>query len=548
MTQFHVDYYVYAEVGPWVDGTMAYAASLQIPMWTAQRWLQFVEARAATGITNVNWSANDKTLTFTASLPTGAEPHTLLEPATFGSDTVAAVAVDGSSVTAPSLLVNGRTMNAITLTAGAHNVAVLYGVPTPEIAIGDVTVTEGHAGTTVANLPLTLSTPSSNSVTVNYQTGNGTAIQPGDYQTGSGTITFAPFVTSRVVPVTIVGDLALEPNETFSVTLSTPSNATIDDGTGIVTISDDDAPPTITITDASVTEGNSGTTPATFTVSLSHASGNPVTVQDATANGTATAGADYTAGSGTLTFNPGVTSLPIAVPVTGETAAEPNETFAVNLTTPVNGVFGDNQGAGTIVNDDSGTIVTTATFQVQAGGDDVTEEAGGFTANGSTVWVGSGETASTSYAGFRFTGIPIRGGGDFVGAARVALGEQPMADDRLRVRHRGRGQQRALLGGQPPVAAHPAGAAGPALVERAVAGGHVVSAGPAGLAAPATGQPTGLGAWQRRVAGRSRWRTELGAQVRNRLRGRRGLRAAPRSSPTRSSRGRSPASQSPMSR
>ena len=420
MTQFHVDYYAYAEVGPWVDGTMAYAASLQIPMWTAQRWLQFVEARAATGITNVNWSANDKTLTFTASLPTGAEPHTLLVPATFGSDTVAAVAVDGSSVTAPSLLVNGRTMNAITLTAGAHNVAVLYGVPTPEIAIGDVTVTEGHAGTTVANLPLTLSTPSSNSVTVNYQTGNGTAIQPGDYQTGSGTITFAPFVTSRVVPVTIVGDLALEPNETFSVTLSTPSNATIDDGTGIVTISDDDAPPTITITDASVTEGNSGTTPATFTVSLSHASGNPVTVQYATANGTATAGADYTAGSGTLTFNPGVTSLPIAVPVTGETAAEPNETFAVNLTTPVNGVFGDNQGAGTIVNDDSGTIVTTATFQVQAGGDDVTEEAGGFTANGSTVWVGSGETASTSYAGFRFTGIPIPPGA-VISSARLEL-------------------------------------------------------------------------------------------------------------------------------
>ena len=97
-------------------------------------------------------------------------------------------------------------------------------------------------------------------------------------------------------------------------------------------------------------------------------------MQYATANGTATAGADYTGGSGTLTFNPGVTSLPITVPVTGETAAEPNETFAVNLTSPVNGVFGDNQGAGTIINDDSGTIVTTATFQVQAGGDDVNEE------------------------------------------------------------------------------------------------------------------------------------------------------------------------------
>ena len=421
MAQFHIDYYLFSEVGPWVDGTMAYAQSLQIPMWTTQRWLQFVEAKAATTITNVNWSANDKTLTFTATLPAGAEAHTLLVPATFGSDTVTAVAVNGSPVTAPSLVVNGRTMRAITLTAGAaRNVAVLYGVPTPAIAIGDVTIIEGHTGTTVANLPLTLSSPSSNSVTVNYQTVNGTATQPGDYQSGSGTITFAPFATSRVVPVTIVGDLTLEPNETFSVTLSAPTNATIDDGTGIVTISDDDAPPTITITDATVTEGNSGTTPATFTVTLSHASGNPVTVQYATANGTATAGADYTAGSGTLTFNPGVTSLPIAVPVVGETAAEPNETFAVNLTAPVNGVFGDNQGAGTIINDDSGTVVTTATFPVLAGGDDVNEEGTTFTANASTVWVGSGETALTSYAGFRFTGVTIPPGA-VISSARLEL-------------------------------------------------------------------------------------------------------------------------------
>jgi hypothetical protein len=421
MAQFHVDYYLYGEVGPWVDGTMAYAQSLQIPMWTDQRWLQFIETRAAATLTNVNWSVNDKTLTFTATLPTGAEPHTLLVPGTFGGDTVTAVAVGGSSVTAPSLVVNGRTMRAITLTAGApRSVAVLYAVPTPAIAIGDITVTEGHAGTTVAGLPLTLSSPSSNAVTVNYQTVNGTAAQPGDYQPGAGTITFPPFATSQMVPVTIVGDLTLEANETFSVTLSSPGNATIEDGTGIVTISDDDAPPTITITDASVTEGNGGSTPASFTVSLSHASGGTVTVQYATGNGTATAGSDYTAGSGTLTFNPGVTALPIVVPVIGETAAEPNETFAVTLTAPVNGVFGDNQGVGTIINDDSGTVVTTSTFQVQSGGDDVNEEGSTFTADGSTVWVGSGAAAASSYAGFRFTGLTIPPGA-VISSARLEL-------------------------------------------------------------------------------------------------------------------------------
>ena len=204
MTQFHVDYYQYSEVGPWVDGTMAYAQSLSIPMWTAQRWLQFVEARAAATVTNVNWSANDRTLTFTVTLPAGAEAHTVLVPADFDGDTVTTVAVGGSGVSPATMTVNGRTMRAITITAGApRNVAVFYAVPTPAISIGDITVTEGHGGTTVATLPLTLSSPSTNSVTVNYATSNGTATQPGDYQSGSGTITFAPFQTSQVVPVTI---------------------------------------------------------------------------------------------------------------------------------------------------------------------------------------------------------------------------------------------------------------------------------------------------------------------------------------------------------
>ena len=170
----------------------------------------------------------------------------------------------------------------------------------------------------------------------------------------------------------------------------------------------------------SVTEGNSGTTPAAFTVSLSHASGNTVTVQYATASGTATAGPDFTAGSGTLTFNPGVTSLPLAVPVIGETAAEPNETFTVNLSGAGNGVIGDAQGVGTITNDDTGTVTTTSTFQVQTGGDDVNEESGGFTADSSTVWVGTGPAAATSYTGLRFTGVSVPPGA-VVTSARLEL-------------------------------------------------------------------------------------------------------------------------------
>ena len=83
-----------------------------------------------------------------------------------------------------------------------------------------------------------------------------------------------------------------------------------------------------------VTEGNSGTVNAAFTVSLSAASGQTVTVNYATANGTAVAPGDYTAASGTLTFTPGVTTQTLTVPVNGDTLNEPNETFFVNLSGP----------------------------------------------------------------------------------------------------------------------------------------------------------------------------------------------------------------------
>jgi len=90
--------------------------------------------------------------------------------------------------------------------------------------------------------------------------------------------------------------------------LTNPGNATISDAQGVGTITDDDGAPTLSINDATVTEGNTGTTNATFTVTLSSASGNTVTVNYATANGTATAPADYTATSGPLTFTAGQTT------------------------------------------------------------------------------------------------------------------------------------------------------------------------------------------------------------------------------------------------
>ncbi len=225
---------------------------------------------------------------------------------------------------------------------------------TPAISINDATVTEGNSGTTNATFTVTLSAPSASTVTVQYNTANGTATAGSDYQAATGTLTFAPNDTSETITVVVNGDTVFESNETFAVNLSNPTNATIADSQGLGTITNDDAqpPPTISINDVTVTEGNSGTTNATFTVTLSAASASTVTVNFATADNTATAGSDYQAASGTLTFTAGQTTKTITVAVNGDTVVEADETFAVNLSNPTNATISDAQGVGTITNDD----------------------------------------------------------------------------------------------------------------------------------------------------------------------------------------------------
>ena len=104
--------------------------------------------------------------------------------------------------------------------------------PLPSIVINDVSQTEGNAGTTNANFTVTLSAPSGRNVTVNYATANSTAVQPGDYTTTSGTLTFTPGQVTKTVSVPVVGDVLDEIDEAFFVNLSVPTNATIADSQG----------------------------------------------------------------------------------------------------------------------------------------------------------------------------------------------------------------------------------------------------------------------------------------------------------------------------
>ena len=227
-------------------------------------------------------------------------------------------------------------------------------------------MTEGNTGTKTASLAVTLSTASGQTVTVNYATANGTATAGSDYVAATGTLTFAPGVTSQTVVVTVNGDATGEPDETVLVNLSGATNASISDSQGILTITNDD-PPSLTIDSDSVTEGNFSSVTATFTVSLTSASAQTVTVAYATANGTATAGSDYTAASGTLTFTPGTTTRTINVTVLTDTLDEANETFVVNLSNPVNATIADAQGIGTIVDNDSAPSLSINNVSVTEG-------------------------------------------------------------------------------------------------------------------------------------------------------------------------------------
>ena len=248
-------------------------------------------------------------------------------------------------------LVLSNPSDAVLAVASATGLILNDDAP-PSLSIGSAAVTEGDSGTTAATFTVTLSTASAKEVTVKYATSGVTATSGADFKAASGTLVFAPGETSKTISVDVIGDLLDEDDETFHVTLSSPTDAVIANVAGVGTIVDDDEAPTISIADASVAEGDVGTVDAGFTITLSAASGKTITVQYATADGSASAGSDYEAGSGTLTFAPGETSKTIAVRVGGDVDVEPDETFTVNLSNATNAAIGNAVGVGAILNDD----------------------------------------------------------------------------------------------------------------------------------------------------------------------------------------------------
>ncbi|MEQ1906915.1 MAG: S8 family serine peptidase, partial [Pirellulaceae bacterium] len=248
------------------------------------------------------------------------------------------------------------SMAGITVTGGRLDVdAALEFVPPsfPTVAIDDVTIVEGNSpNTATATFVLSLSAASTQTITVNFATADGTAVSTSDYDSASGVLTFAPGATSHAVFVTIRGDNLVENDEQFYVDLSGPVAALLGDAQAVGTITNDDLP-TISIANVSTLEGNLGTKTFAFRVTLSAPAVQPVSMNFATSDRSAMAGVDYVANSGLLTIPIGRSQGVIRVTVNGDTTIEPNETFYVNLSDAVNGTFRKTRGVGTIKNDDS---------------------------------------------------------------------------------------------------------------------------------------------------------------------------------------------------
>jgi subtilisin family serine protease len=255
-----------------------------------------------------------------------------------------------SNTTATSSL-SGRAV-----TGGRLDIARMFGTTPalPNLSINDVSVVEGNSGSSLASFAVTLSSASTSSVTVNYATANGTATVVSDYNSSSGSLSFAPGETAKTISVVILGDLAVEPNETFFVNLSGASNANISDSSGLGTIINDDAALSISIDDSSAVENLQY---MFFTVNLSSAVLSTVTVNYATANGTARGtgnSRDFFHASGTLTFAPGETLKTISISLQNDSLVEGNEFFYMKLSSATGATLSNNQAVGTIIDDESG--------------------------------------------------------------------------------------------------------------------------------------------------------------------------------------------------
>jgi hypothetical protein len=236
----------------------------------------------------------------------------------------------------------------------------------PTWSVDDQVVAEGNSGTTQVTFTITASGLSALDLTqsVDYTTQDGSATAPGDYQATSGTASVSLlFGNSATVTVDVNGDTTPERDETFQLVLSNPSSGTIADGSGQATIVNDDRPH-VSVSGSHVNEKDGA---AVFTITLDGAGS--VSAHYATVDGSALAGQDYTAKSGTLSFSRADATKTISVPITDDSASEGDETFALQLSNVSGAASSGNDLTGTAaIADDDAVVPVTPTSPTAPGG------------------------------------------------------------------------------------------------------------------------------------------------------------------------------------
>jgi hypothetical protein len=293
---------------------------------------------------------------------------------------------------------------------GSDNVSVLLNngiwpaLDAPSITLNNASVAEGQTGTTALVFTVTLSAPSTQTVTVHYATADYSAVAGNDYVATEGTLTFLPTVTSMTIPVLVNGDRVFEYGENFYLRLSDATNAFLARATGAGNIMDDEPLVSIDYGPVSVTEGNSGTTNAAFTVRLAAPYDVPVSVSFSAVEGDtnypggygyygyyypATAGSDFQSASNvTISFAPNETEKTILIAVNGDRLAENDEYFSVNLNSSDYGTLVATHAVGIILNDEPYTRIS--------GGGNVAEGNSGTTALTFTISLSAAPDASNA--------------------------------------------------------------------------------------------------------------------------------------------------------
>ena len=229
---------------------------------------------------------------------------------------------------------------------------------TPGVTIGDVTVTEGDIGTKPARLTVNVSSPLAADTIITFTTADETATSGADYLRRASTVRIRAGRSFTTIALRTISDTAIEGDETFTVTLTDSGGIPIADGTGAVTIRDDDLGTTgrLAIGDATVSEGDVGLIPLRFTVTLDAPSATDVTARFAVVGGSATLGVDAVVRMAAFRIRAGRTSAVLTVKEVGDIELESTEQFTVVLSSVVGATPTDDTGVGTIVDDDTPLI------------------------------------------------------------------------------------------------------------------------------------------------------------------------------------------------